>query len=160
MLSVRIQAIDGKRTFTFLDSRPCRLLQGSTFISGTARCFRIFLAQPRVGSPASSVIRSTPTSCRPSRVASFPSLRGTVAAPWASLPQPHDATAAGLGLFIGLPKTGFIDGDDRTSQVPGGPHYERALLFDPGWTVRIPFQPIRWVQRSDFLSTRSETRPE
>src|SRR6266478_2627902 len=47
MLSVRIQAIDGKRTFTFLDSRPCRLLQGPTFISGTARCFRIFLAQPR-----------------------------------------------------------------------------------------------------------------
>jgi hypothetical protein len=32
---------------------------------------------PRVGSPASSVVRSTPTSCRPSRVASFPSLRGT-----------------------------------------------------------------------------------
>ena len=37
---------------------------------------------PRVGSPASPVLRSTPTSCRPSRVASFPSLRATVAAPW------------------------------------------------------------------------------
>jgi len=32
MLSVRIQAIDGKRTFTFLDSRPCRLLQRSKII--------------------------------------------------------------------------------------------------------------------------------
>jgi hypothetical protein len=28
----------------------------------------------------------------------------------------------------------FIDGGDRTSQVPGGPQYERALLFDPGGT--------------------------
>ncbi len=34
---------------------------------------------PRVGSPASSVLQSTPTSCHPSRVASFPSLRATVA---------------------------------------------------------------------------------
>jgi hypothetical protein len=32
MLSVRIQAIDGKRTFTFLDLRPYRLLQGPTLI--------------------------------------------------------------------------------------------------------------------------------
>ena len=39
---------------------------------------------------------------------------------------------AGQGLFTGIPHTGFIDGDDRTSQVPGGPLYERALLFDPG----------------------------
>ena len=31
----------------------------------------------------------------------------------------------------------FIDGDDRTSQVPGGPHYERALLFDPGGTSAL-----------------------
>jgi hypothetical protein len=30
MLSVRVQAIDGKRTFTFLDLRPYRLLQGSS----------------------------------------------------------------------------------------------------------------------------------
>jgi hypothetical protein len=28
--------------------------------------------------------------------------------------------------------TGFIDGYDRISQVPGGPYYERALLFDSG----------------------------
>jgi hypothetical protein len=32
MLSVRIQAIDGKRTFTFLDLRPYRLLQGPLLI--------------------------------------------------------------------------------------------------------------------------------
>ncbi len=32
-----IQAIDGERTFTFLDLRPCRLLQGPTFINCTAR---------------------------------------------------------------------------------------------------------------------------
>ena len=47
----------------------------------------------------------------------------------------QDATAAGLELFTGIPKTGFIGGDDRTSQVPGEPQYERALLFDPGGTV-------------------------
>ena len=35
------------------------------------------------------------------------------------------------------PKPGFLDGDDRTSQVPGGPHYERALLFDPGGTTAL-----------------------
>ena len=58
-------------------------------------------------------------------------------APWTSLPQPQDATAAGLGLFTGIPKTGFLDGDDRTSQVPGGPRYERALLFDPGGTAAL-----------------------
>ena len=58
-------------------------------------------------------------------------------APWASFPQAQDATAAGLGLFTGLPITGFIDGGDRTSQVPGGPHYERALLFDPGGTSAL-----------------------
>ena len=33
MLSVRIQAIDGKRTLTFLDLRPYRLLQGPPLIS-------------------------------------------------------------------------------------------------------------------------------
>jgi hypothetical protein len=57
----------------------------------------------------------------PSRVASFPSLCGTAAAPWASLPRTQGAASAGQGLFTGLPKTGLFDGDDRTSQVPGGP---------------------------------------
>src|SRR6516225_6496008 len=92
---------------------------------------------PRVGSPASAVVRSTPTSCRPSRVASFPSLGGTAAAPWASFSQPQDATAASQGLLTGLPQTGFVGGGDRISQVPGGPHYKRALLFDPGGTSAL-----------------------
>ncbi len=55
-------------------------------------------------------------------------------APWTSLPQLQDATATSQGLFTGLPHTGSIGGDDRTSQVPGEPHYERALLCDPGGT--------------------------
>ena len=38
----------------------------------------------------------------------------------------------GPGVVHRNPHTGLIDGDGRTSQVPGGPHYERALLFDPG----------------------------
>jgi len=58
-------------------------------------------------------------------------------APWASFPQPQDATAAGRGLLTGLPNTGFIDGGGRTSQVPGGPHCERALLCDPGGTSAL-----------------------
>ena len=35
------------------------------------------------------------------------------------------------------PHTGLIGGGDRTSQVPGGPHCERALLFDPGGTLAL-----------------------
>ena len=31
----------------------------------------------------------------------------------------------------------FFDGDDRSSQVPGEPRYERALLFDPGGTSAL-----------------------
>jgi hypothetical protein len=86
---------------------------------------------------AQRTVRSTPTSCRPSRVASFPSLGGTAAAPWASFSQPQDATAASQGLLTGLPHTGFVGGDDRISQVPGGPRYERALFFDPGGTSAL-----------------------
>ena len=43
----------------------------------------------------------------------------------------------GPGLLTGLPKTGFIGGDGRTSQVPGGPRCERALLSDPGGTSAL-----------------------
>jgi len=43
----------------------------------------------------------------------------------------------GPGVVHRHPQTGFIDGDDRTSQVPGGPHCERALLFDPGGTPAL-----------------------
>jgi len=41
------------------------------------------------------------------------------------------------GIADRTPHTGFIGGDDRTSQVPGEPHYERALLFDPGRTSAL-----------------------
>jgi hypothetical protein len=30
-----------------------------------------------------------------------------------------------------------MNGDDRTSQVPGEPHCERAMLFDPGGTSAL-----------------------
>ena len=40
-------------------------------------------------------------------------------------------------MFTGLPTTGSFDGNDRTSQVPGGPLYERALLSDPGGTSAL-----------------------
>src|ERR1700694_4841820 len=47
------------------------------------------------------------------------------------------AALTGQGLFTGLPTTGSFDGNDRTSQVPGGPLYERALLSDPGGTSAL-----------------------
>ena len=59
---------------------------------------------PRVGSPASLILLSTPPSCRPSRVASFPSLRSTADAPQASLPRMQGAAPSGPGLFTGFPK--------------------------------------------------------
>jgi hypothetical protein len=49
----------------------------------------------------------------------------------------RDKYARGPGVVNRTPHTGLIDGDDRTSQVPGGPHYERALLFDPGGTSAL-----------------------
>jgi hypothetical protein len=57
-------------------------------------------------SPASSVLRRAPTSDRPSRLASFPSLGGTSS----------------------------VSGDGRISQVPGEPQCERAPVYDPGGT--------------------------
>jgi len=49
---------------------------------------------------------------------------------------PADArrNRCGPGVVNRNPQYRFIDGGDRTSQVPGGPQYERALLFDPGGT--------------------------
>ena len=57
-------------------------------------------------SPAFSVLRRAPTSDRPSRLASFPSLGGTSS----------------------------VSGDGRISQVPGEPQCERAPVCDPGGT--------------------------
>jgi hypothetical protein len=91
---------------------------------------------PRVGSPASSVLQSTPTSCRPSRVTSFPSLCGTAAAPWVSFPQTQGAIAAGPGVVNRNPQHRLIDGDDRTSQVPGGPTMNVPCSSTPAESLR------------------------
>jgi len=53
------------------------------------------------------------------------------------VPAAARRNSCGPGVVHRSPLTGFIDGDDRISQVPGGPHYERALLFDPGGTVAL-----------------------
>ena len=52
---------------------------------------------------------------------------------------PADArrSSCGPGVVNRTPHHRFIDGGDRTSQVPGGPHYKRALLFDPGGTSAL-----------------------
>ena len=54
--------------------------------------------------------------------ASLPSVRR--AAPW----------AGGFCSTLRLPPSGSWGGDDRASQVPGGPPYARALLSDPDGT--------------------------
>ena len=43
----------------------------------------------------------------------------------------------GPGIVYRTPPNRFIDGDGTTSQVSGGPHYVRALLFDPGGTSAL-----------------------
>jgi hypothetical protein len=85
----------------------------------------------------------------------FPRFHGTVlrlpAAPPASLrflrfavppprlgfaPMGARSSAHGPGILPDS-QTGLFDGDDRTSQVPGEPRCERALLSDPGKTSAL-----------------------
>lgn len=72
----------------------------------------------RSGSPASPVLPDAPTSNRPSRRTSSPSLGGTLPASDVScLPRWSDATAAGLELVTGDPHPAF--GDWRRLDLPG-----------------------------------------
>ncbi len=50
------------------------------------------------------------------------------------LPHPPDAAVAGQGnsCLASPTPVPLFSGDDRTSQVPGGPPSVHALLFDPG----------------------------
>jgi hypothetical protein len=45
--------------------------------------------------------------------------------------------AHGPGIVYRTPETGSSTETDRTSQVPGGPHYVHALLSDPGRTSAL-----------------------
>jgi hypothetical protein len=58
-------------------------------------------------------------------------------ASWVSFPAAARRYDCGPGVVHRSPHTGFIGGGDRTSQVPGGPHCKRALLFDPGGTLAL-----------------------
>jgi hypothetical protein len=78
---------------------------------------------------------------RPSRVASFPSLRGT-AAPWASLPQTQDAPPAGRGFSPESPNR-FIDGGNRTAQVPAGPTVDVPCSSTPAGPLRSATTALR-----------------
>lgn len=77
-------------------------------------------------------------------------------------------TIRGPGVVHRIPQTGLINGDDRTSQVPGGPHYVRALLSDPGETSvlghcrtsGVVFRLLDDVDSHDYQTFRgSITRP-
>jgi hypothetical protein len=52
---------------------------------------------------------------------------------------PADArrSICGPGLVYRTPQNRFLDGGDRSSQVPGGPHCVHALLSDPGGTSAL-----------------------
>ena len=53
------------------------------------------------------------------------------------VPAAARRSSCGPGIVHRSPQHRFIDGGDRTSQVPGEPTYERALLFDPGGTSAL-----------------------
>src|SRR5205085_2570291 len=53
------------------------------------------------------------------------------------VPAAARRNSCGPGVIHRIPHPGFIDGGDRTSQVPGGPRCERALLSDPGGTSAL-----------------------
>ena len=64
-----------------------------------------------------------PTSCRPSRFTSFPSLTGTAGTDRARLvrsPRSGAHRPRAWGFYAG-PPTGSSNGDDKISQVPGEP---------------------------------------
>ena len=93
----------------------------------------------RVGSPASSLLLSAPTPCHPSPQASLPSPSDTASAPASSLPSPEGCfPREGIRKRSpALPLRIPFDGDDRASQVPGGPQCLHALLFDPDGTLAL-----------------------
>ena len=77
----------------------------------------------RASSPASTVLLDAPTSCRPFRRVSFPSLGGTTPALlFRSFTVQHDPEGQGFwGAGFPFPAV-CRRGVDRISQVPGGPH--------------------------------------
>ena len=78
----------------------------------------------RVGSPASQVLLTAPTSRRPSRLTSFPSLGGTSASSVHSLPLAARRSSLGPGgLCHPAPPMRRVSlrGGDWISQVPGNP---------------------------------------
>ena len=116
-----------KEIIRFLQVLPADLLAMEFFGSDEARPKEYCLDQ----------VGRTPISCRSSHLASFPSLGGTAAAPWASFPQPEDATAAGQGLLTGLPTP------DSLAEATGPPRF----LENPTMNVPCSSTPAR-PQRS------------
>ena len=52
------------------------------------------------------------------------------------LPCKYSETYKGFrSLVSGTPEPAFFNGNNRTSQVPGEPLHQRALLLDPGGTL-------------------------
>jgi hypothetical protein len=112
-----------------------------------------------VGSPASSVLLSAPTPCHPSPQASLPSPSDTASAPASSLPSPEGCfpgRASGRDHRLSPLRIPF-SGDDRASQVPGGPPCLHAMLFDPGGTLAPLLSHPRMLPSAGKTASASAT---
>ena len=65
--------------------------------------------------------------------------------------------SCGPGVVHRNPLTGLIDGDDRISQVPGGPQCERAIALRPRRTVALGHCHASMLP-SAFSTTSAPTR--
>ena len=121
------------------------------------------------GSPASPVLWTTPTSGRPSRPASFPSLGGTPAAPRSSLPLLARRCGQRAWRFESPSPPCWVSlrGGIQLSQVPGEPSCtcpalrpRRSLSARSLRRLGIAFRPSDGVGLHDDSSFRgSITRP-
>jgi len=124
--------------------------------SNLRRCLRS-TGSPAEGSPASALLPSAPTSHRPSRRTSFPSLGGTVA-PSSSSPRATWMAAArrsGVFVFPALHFGRLITTETmRSPRFLGSPNGCMPSLFDPGEAPA----PGHWV-RACCLPSYPRRRP-
>ena len=111
---------------------------------------------PRSGSPASSVLRGTPTSCRPSRLASLSFARPVPSVRTLFAPVGQGRAARGPGRCSSGARPGLSNGDDGTSQVPGQPLRTcLGLRSRRSWCAEVPGFALRF--RAPMMPSTSIT---
>lgn len=81
--------------------------------------------------PLRRYYQGTPTSCRPSRLASFPSLDGAAGSRIFRSRDGCVPPTRAWGCSSGIPFRKCFHGDDRSSQVPGEPQFMFAHVLRP-----------------------------